>query len=101
MRLGPLPFLLSTAMVGVCDHTSPVAAGTLGLTPIPLVVRFEAPVRAVGPTRELCLVGSPGTVETVRPGGSTVVHAVLITSSGVRDTMRPPNYLRARDDMVC
>jgi hypothetical protein len=101
VRLRLLPLLLSSAVVGACDHTSRVATGVVQLTETPVVVRFAAPVRAVGPTRELCLVGSPGNVETVRPGGSTVVRAVLITSSGLKDTMRTPDYSRARDDMVC
>src|SRR5687768_17343041 len=88
-------------MLSACDHTNKVAAGSFRLTNVPVVVRFDAPVRAVGPTRELCLVGSAGNIETVRPGGSTVVNAVLLTSAGTRDTLRMPNYLRVRDDMVC
>jgi hypothetical protein len=88
-------------MLSACDHTNKVAAGTLRLTDLPVVVRFDARVRAVGPTRELCLVGSAGNIETVRPGGSTVVSAVLLTSASTRDTMCLPNFSRDRNDMVC
>jgi hypothetical protein len=101
VTLRSLLLLVGAAMLSACDPTNKVAAGTLRLTDLPVAVRFDAPVRAVGPTRELCLVGSAGNIETVRPGGTTVVSAVLITSAGTRDTMRLPNYSRDRDDMVC
>lgn len=77
------------AGLAACDHLWRVAAGRILVTAPPTVVPFDAPVAAPGPTRELCLVGSPGNIATLwAAGGSTVVRAVLIATDGARDTLR-------------
>jgi|SRR4051812_9998474 hypothetical protein len=93
--------LLSGVLLTGCEHTERVATGTWELTQTPIVVRFDTPVTAAGPTRELCLVGSLGNVSTIAPGGPDVVHAVLLTSGGTRDTMDTRNVERRSDEMVC
>jgi hypothetical protein len=98
----PACFVFASAVLLTgCEHTDRVVTGTLQLTQTPVVVRFEPPVTAYGPTRELCLVGSAGNVSAAAQGGTDAIRAVLLTSRGARDTLDTRNVERRGDEMIC
>lgn len=88
---------VAACLLAACGHPGTVVAGAVDIASTPRQVSFLALVPVAGPRRELCFDFAP-------PGESRkagLLHAVLITTDGRRDTFDRPAIDRRGEARVC
>ena len=107
--------VLAAASISACKTRVPLAERDVQVTPTPIVLHFDSPYEATGPTRELCFtVASMQDKYGLAP---QVLTAVLIRTTGQRDTLghydagatllfgsgrySVPEVIEPDDDTVC
>lgn len=99
-RTGVGPLLVTVLIVAggtACGSKGTVMAGPQEISSTPREVVFLGPVPVSGPRRELCFDFDP-------PGESLkapTLEAVLVTTTGRRDTLHQPQVDRRGEGRVC
>lgn len=100
-RAGPVrPLVVAVLMMAggsACGSHGTVMAGPQEISSSPREIAFLGPVPVSGPRRELCFDFNP-------PGESlkaATLEAVLVTTTGRRDTLQQPQVDRRGEGQVC